>query len=150
MINARAETIQEKPAYRKPFLNQRCLVPAGGFYEWKKEGKTKQPYLIRRRDHSPIAFAGLWERWDDHGHQKPLETFTIITTAANELVQPIHERMPLILEPDDFEAWLSPGEPSAELRAAPKADLLEAVPISTWVNSPAHDDPRCIEPIVQT
>jgi putative SOS response-associated peptidase YedK len=76
-----------------------------------------------------------------------LETFTIITTAANELVRPIHERMPLILEPADFEAWLSPGEPSAELRSAPKADELEAVPISTWVNSPSHDDARCMEPI---
>jgi putative SOS response-associated peptidase YedK len=147
MINARAETILEKPAYRKVFLNRRCLVPAGWFYEWKKEGTTKQPYLIRRRDRAPIAFAGLWERWMDSGTQKPLETFTIITTAANELVAPIHERMPLILEPEDFETWLSPGEPSAELRAAPKPDLLEAVPVSTWVNSPSHDDARCMEPL---
>jgi putative SOS response-associated peptidase YedK len=139
--------LTEKPAYRKPFLNQRCLVPACGFYEWKKEGKAKQPFLIRRRDRSPIALAGLWERWEGAGSEKPLETFTIITTAANELVQPAHERMSLILSPDQFDAWLFPGEPTAELRAAPKADELEAVPISTWVNSPSHDDPRCMEPL---
>ena len=97
------------------------------FYEWKKEGKAKQPYLIRRCDRAPIAFAGLWERWDAQGTQQPLDTFTIITTSANELVRPIHERMPLILSPTQFDAWLAPGEPSAELRSSPKADELEAV-----------------------
>jgi putative SOS response-associated peptidase YedK len=125
----------------------RRVVPAGGLYKWRKDGKAKQPYLIRRCDKAPIAFAGLWERWQNPASKEHLETFTIITTAANELVEPIHERMPLILEPEDLDAWLSPGEPTAELRAAPKADELEAIPVSTWVNSPAHDDARCMEPI---
>ena len=150
MVNARAETLSEKPSYRVPFQKQRCLVPAGGFYEWKKEGSTKQPYLIRRQDQAPIAFAGLWERWDGHGTRIPIETFTIITTQANDLVRPIHERMPLILSPSDFDAWLSPGEAAAELLRTPKSDELEAVPISTWVNSPAHDDARCMEPLAPT
>jgi putative SOS response-associated peptidase YedK len=146
MINARAETLVEKPAYRKPFHSQRCLVPAGGFYEWRKDGKAKQPYLIRRRDKAPIAFAGLWERWQNPASKEYVETFTIITTAANELVAPIHERMPLILSPADYDAWLAPGEP-VELLTTPETPDFEAMPVSTWVNSPAHEDARCMEPI---
>jgi len=146
MINARAETLLEKPAYRRPYLSQRCLVPAGGFYEWQKEGSSKQPYLFRRRDHGPIAFAGLWDSWHDPKSDTQLETFSIITVAANELVQPIHARMPLILSLADFEAWLAPGEPSADLLATPQTPKFEAVPVGIWVNSPAHDDVRCMGP----
>jgi putative SOS response-associated peptidase YedK len=152
MINARAETLLEKASFRRPFLTQRCLVPAGGFYEWRKEGALKQPFLIRRRDKAPIAFAGLWDTWQDPMHKgskkQPMETFTIITTAANSLIRPIHERMPLILSPADFDAWLSPGEPPMELLDAREAPELEAVPVSSWVNLPRHDDVKCMEPIV--
>src|SRR3954453_19165684 len=146
MINARAESVLEKPAYHRPFLTQRCLVPAGGFYEWKKEGSSKQPYLFRRRDREPIAFAGLWDRWRDPNSETELETFTIITTASAGIVQPVHERMPLIPPPAVFDAWLAPGEPADELLQVSVTDELEAVPVSSWVNSPAHDDERCMEP----
>ena len=117
-----------------------CLVPAGCFYEWQKRGTTKQPYLIRRRDQAPIAFAGLWERWQDPESKEPLETFTIITTAANELMRPIHDRMPLILSPAHFDEWLASSEPPVELLATPETPDFEAVPVSSWVNSPSHDD----------
>jgi putative SOS response-associated peptidase YedK len=147
MINARAETLLEKPSFRKPFERQRCLVPAGGFYEWKKDGTHKQPYLIRRRDKAPIAFAGLYDRWVDLESRELVETFTIITTAANELVHPIHERMPLILSPANFDEWLVSDEPPVELLATPETTDFEAVPVSSWVNSPKHDDARCMEPI---
>jgi putative SOS response-associated peptidase YedK len=147
MINARAETLLEKPSFRRPFESQRCLVPAGGFYEWQKVGSSKQSYLIRRRDREPIAMAGLWERWVDPASKAPLETFTIVTTAANELIRPIHERMPLILSPSDFDAWLASDEPPVELLATPETPDFEAVPVSSWVNSPSHDDPRCMEPL---
>jgi|SRR3954453_1914538 len=150
MINARAESVLEKPAYRRPFLSQRCLVPAGGFYEWQKVGSAKQPYLFRRRDHGPIAFAGLWDSWRDPHSGKALETFTIITTAANELVRSVHDRMPLILSPASFDVWLAPGEPADELLQVSVTAELEAVPVSSWVNSPAHDDARCMEPLVNT
>jgi putative SOS response-associated peptidase YedK len=121
-------------------------VPAGGFYEWQKEGSSKQPYLFRRRDHAPIAFAGLWDRWHDPKSDTQLETFSIITVAANELVRPVHERMPLILSPAVFDEWLAPGEPNDELLHTPATPDFEAVPVSSWVNSPAHDDARCMEP----
>jgi putative SOS response-associated peptidase YedK len=145
MINARAETLLEKPSFRQPFLTQRCLVPAGGFYEWRRDGSRKQPFLIRRRDKAPIAFAGLWETWLDPTRKEPLQTFAIITTAANELMRPIHARMPLILSPAVFDEWLAPGEPPMELLATPETSEFEAVPVSNWVNSPKHDDERCME-----
>jgi len=108
MINARAEGIAAKPAFRAAFRQRRALVLADGFYEWRKvEGSRKQPMLIRRRDHAPFAFAGLWEVW--RGPDGPLETCTIVTTAANALLAPIHDRMPVILDPADHEAWLDPA-----------------------------------------
>jgi hypothetical protein len=112
----------------------------------RKEGKAKQPFLIRRRDKTPIAFAGLWETWQNPASREPLETFTIITTAANELMRPIHERMPLILSPAAFDEWLAPGEPPIELLATLETPEFEAVPVSSWVNSPTHDDAKCMEP----
>ena len=107
MINARAETVAEKPSFRKAFKQQRCLVLADGFYEWKREGKTKQPYYIRFKDHRLFAFAGLWERWEK---QDPaLETCALITTGPNALMEPIHNRMPVILPEQSYASWLNAG-----------------------------------------
>ncbi|MBT8486931.1 MAG: SOS response-associated peptidase, partial [Phycisphaerae bacterium] len=107
MINARSETAAEKPAFREALQRRRCLVPADGFYEWRKREGGKQPHFIRRRDHGPLAFAGLWEGWRD-GAGESMESFTILTTRPNDLVAPLHDRMPVILDRDDFAAWLDP------------------------------------------
>jgi putative SOS response-associated peptidase YedK len=154
MINARAESVGEKPAYRDSFRRRRCLVPADGFYEWKRVGKGKQPYLIRRRDRRPFGFAGLWSAWhapDAAPDAPPRETFTILTTSPNELMHDIHDRMPVILGHADFAAWLDPANrDTAGLQAllVPcPPDGWEAVPVSTRVNSPAHDAADCIEPL---
>ena len=144
MINARAETVAEKPAFRSAFRHRRCLVPADGFYEWRKLGATKQPYRITRADGVPFAFAGLWERWRAPDGAV-IDSFTIITTVANDLLRPIHDRMPVILDPADFGPWLEAGGVE---RLVPYTDAkLEAVPVSTRVNSPKHDDPACIAPL---
>jgi putative SOS response-associated peptidase YedK len=150
MINARAETVAEKPAFRAAFRRRRCLVVADGFYEWARGGKPRQPYFIRMHDDRPFAFAGLWESWQgpDEG---PVESCTLLTTEPNELLEPIHNRMPLILGEDDYDQWLDPAlqRPDALqplLRPLP-SDQMTAEKISTYVNSPANDDPRCIEPV---
>jgi putative SOS response-associated peptidase YedK len=149
MINARADTVAEKPAYRAAFARRRCLVAADGFYEWQKSGRAKQPFLIHLRDDHPFAIAGLWESWEgpDQGH---LETCTLLTTDANELMQPIHDRMPVILPAQAYGSWLdSAVRPVAVLpllRPYPSAELI-ATPVSSYVNSPAHDDPQCIAPV---
>lgn len=152
LINARSESVAEKPSYRSSFRKQRCLIPTSGFYEWKKEGKAKQPYLIRRQDRRPFAFAGLWSRWKDP-ERGPLDTFTILTTDANDRVRELHDRMPVILAPEDFDLWLDPKvQDAARLQPllAPLAgDDLELVRVSKTVNSPANDLPDCIEPLVQ-
>jgi putative SOS response-associated peptidase YedK len=165
MINARAETLAEKPTFRTAFRRRRCLIPADGFYEWQKlpgsaaRGK-KQPYYIHRRDERPFAFAGLWELWigkapgpisAKSGGEGPLtiESCTIVTTSANNTLQPLHDRMPVILAPGDYKRWLDPAteEPAqlAHLLAPCGDDELVAEPISTHVNRVANDDPRCIE-----
>jgi len=144
-INARAETVASAPAFRAAFRKRRCLIPANGFYEWKRLDGTKQPYLIEMRDGSPLAFAGLWERWDRG--EVPIETFTIITGEPNSLVADLHNRMPVILDPDDYDAWLSAADttiPQALLQPFP-AQLLTAHPVSKRVNSPKNDDPSIIE-----
>jgi putative SOS response-associated peptidase YedK len=105
MINARAETLAVKPAFKRPFARQRCIVPADGFYEWKRTGGAKQPYYIRREDGGPMAFAGLWDRWRSDG-DATVDSFTIVTTTPNDLVAPIHNRMPAILLPDGYDMWL--------------------------------------------
>jgi putative SOS response-associated peptidase YedK len=140
MINARAETISEKPAYKKPFAAQRCLVPADGFYEWKKVGaKGKIPHRFTLKGGGVFAFAGLWDN----------STFTIVTTTANELVKPVHDRMPVIL-PEGLEAlWLDPKAAPDKLKAllAPLApEAMEAIEVSSRVNSPKNDDPACAAP----
>jgi putative SOS response-associated peptidase YedK len=135
-INARAETAAEKPTFRSAFKKWRCLIPADGFYEWRKteEGK-KQPYLIRMRDNEPFAFAGLWEG----------ETCAILTTTANDLMRPIHERMPVILAPENYERWLA--EPDASVLRSFPAEGMTAYPVSTYVNNAKQEGPKCTEPL---
>jgi putative SOS response-associated peptidase YedK len=153
MINARAESAAEKPAYRSSFKKKRCLIPTDGFYEWKKEGKLKQPFLIHRQDGKPFAFAGLWSSWRNPEQEKPVETFTILTTDANDLLRPLHDRMPVILDPKDFDLWLDPKmDDAATLQSllVPHAvDGFEAFPVSRMVNSPTNDVADCIAPLVQ-
>lgn len=151
MINARSETVVEKPAFRAALKYRRCLIPADGFYEWHRsvDSKTKTPYWIHRPDRKPFAIAGLWESWNKSG-AGPLDTCTILTTGPNALMGMIHDRMPVILQPRDFARWLeTPPENAAQLAdlfvPAPD-DLLEAWPVSTRVNSPATDRPELIEP----
>jgi putative SOS response-associated peptidase YedK len=143
-INAKCETVAEKPAFRGAFRKRRCLVPASGFFEWRKEGKKRFPILLRPRS-GLFAFAGLWETW--HGEDQPLDTFTIITTEANELVRPVHDRMPVALHKENFPAWLdvNDGDVMSLLRPYP-ADEMTAVEVDTWVNDVRHEGPRCIEP----
>ena len=146
MINARSETAPEKPSFRKAFRERRCLIPADGFFEWKRESGGKQPYYFRMREGRPFAFAGLWESWRRDGE---ILSCAILTTAANDLVGEVHERMPVILPRERYEAWLDPeaeGEELKELLVPYPGDDLEAYPVSRFVNSPANDDPRCIEP----
>ena len=116
-INARAESVATKPAFRSAFKTRRCLIVADGFYEWRKGGKTKQPYFIHRRDDEPFAFAGLWERW---GADK-LETCSIVTLPANEFMQPLHERMPAILQPSEYDTWLDPDMRRSAVVNGPRA-----------------------------
>ncbi len=147
MINARAETVRSKPAYRAAFLHRRCLVPADGFYEWRRDAGGKQPYRIALADEELFAFAGLWERWQGEGGDE-IESFTIIVTQANEAVRPIHDRMPVILAPDRHDLWLEGGPDAADeakalLKPFPTGSL-SAHPVSTFVNNPKNDDERCI------
>lgn len=153
MINARAESVAEKPSYKSSFKNKRCLVAADGFYEWKKEGKAKQPYLIRRADKKPFAFAGLWSSWRNPAQGgQPVQTFTILTTSANDLMRPLHDRMPVILDRENFDLWLDPKMQDTEalqkLLVPYAAEGFEAFPVSRVVNSPANDVADCIAPLV--
>jgi putative SOS response-associated peptidase YedK len=149
MINARGETVAEKPAFRQAWRRRRCLIPADGFYEWQKLPDGKQPWFISSDGPEPLAFAGLWERWDDRGRAEPVETCTIITTTANLTLRPLHERMPVILAPGAWDRWLDPGAGNEELASLlrPAADeLLSARPVSRRVNSPGNDGPELVEP----
>jgi len=149
LINARAESVADKPAFRAAFRRRRCLVVADGFYEWQRTGVKKQPYFLRLRDDRLFALAGLWESWEGPDHSA-LETCTIITTVPNELMEPIHNRMPVILAPEDYDRWLDPAIQKPEqlqplLRPYP-SDAMLALAVSTHVNSPRNDDPDCIAP----
>jgi len=154
MINARAETLTEKPSFRAPFHQRRCIIPASGFYEWQQGAKARQPYYLFRRDHAPLALAGLWERWEDPG--KPgevLESCTIITTAANALVAPLHQRMPAILEREAMDAWLDHRQHPADLLALlrPAAEgVLACYPVSAYVNKPGNEGEECLRPLDPT
>ncbi len=149
LVNARSETVQEKPAFRDSFRRRRCLVPAGGFYEWGRTGGRKRPWLFTPREGPGLVMAGLWERWSTP-QGEPLETFTILTTGANELVGRVHGRMPVILPREAFTDWLTAPPPRAGelrrwLRPLPAAEMT-ARPVSTWVNDPRHEGPRCAAP----
>ena len=149
MINARSETVREKPAFRAAFKKRRCLVLADGFYEWKKMEEGKQPVFIHMRDGRPYCMAGLWEKNDKSG--QVVETCTIITTGPNELMRSIHDRMPVILAEQDYEAWLEPEfkdhDHLQSLLVPCPADDMEAWPVSPNVNKPSFNAPSCTEPI---
>lgn len=149
MINARSETVGEKPSFRTSFRRKRCLVAASGFYEWQRTEGRKQPWHFRMRGGGPFAMAGLWDSWDKG--EGLLETFTILTTEPNELVARAHQRMPVVLRPADHRLWLDPSvedtERLGELLVPYPADEMEGFPVSTLVNSPANDSPSCIEPL---
>jgi putative SOS response-associated peptidase YedK len=149
MINARAETLAEKPSYRTPLKRRRCLVLADGFYEWKADGKRKTPHHIRRRDERPFAFAGLWESWRPPEGPE-VRSCTLITTSPNAVMAPIHDRMPVLLAPEAWARWLAaeelpPGEVAAMLVPYAGDDLV-ASPVSTLVNIPGNDVPACVLP----
>ena len=150
LINARAETASEKPSFRNAFRRHRCLIPTNGFYEWQQLERGKQPYFIRMRDGMIFAFAGLWDRWEspDEGI---IETCTILTTAANTVLAPIHDRMPVILPPGEYARWLDTALQDPEtltplLVPFPPEEML-AFPVSPRVNVPSTDDERCIAPL---
>lgn len=149
-INAKAETVAEKPSFRSAFKARRCLIVATGFYEWHVQGHAKQPTWIGLRSQQPFAFAGLWEHWrPSDGH--PLETCTIITTEPNDLMAPIHNRMPVILSPASYDQWLDPTfqqtEPLQALLRPYPSEALMAYSVSSLVNNPRHDAPQCLEPV---
>jgi len=150
MINARAETLDQKPAYRGPFRYRRCLIPTEGFYEWKSEQGGKQPYLIRLRSRRPFALAGLWDHWQDPNGSE-LETCTLIVTDANPLVAPIHDRMPVILPPAVWDTWLDPHQQDSRALRSLLVPFdpasLEAYPVSRAVNNTRIDEPSLIEPV---
>jgi putative SOS response-associated peptidase YedK len=163
LINARAETVAEKPAYRKAFTKRRCIIPADGFYEWKvvappttpKGRPKKQPMFVHRRDDEPMAFAGLWEVWKvpdglevDDAEDGWLRSCVIVTTDANDLLAPVHDRMPVVLPASAWDQWLDPTVHDPEalgalLRPAPD-DLFEVYPVSKRVNSAANNDPTLL------
>jgi len=147
-INARIETVAEKPVYRSPFKHRRCLIPADGFYEWKVVEGKKTPHHIRMHDGDVFALAGLWDRWE--GEAESLESCSIIVMPANDVMKSLHERMPAIITPAHYDQWLDSKitektEIMGCLNSAPSSQLV-TYPISPWVNSPKHDDARCIEP----
>lgn len=147
-INARSETVTTSRLFRPALQNRRCVVPISGFYEWQRTGRVKVPHYIRGRGQDILPLAGLWERWG--AGPDILETFTVLTTEANTLMRPLHDRMPVILEPGSISRWLDPSVTDeadvASLLGPCDPALLEAFPVSTWVNAPSHNDERCIEP----
>ena len=155
MINARGESIAEKPSFRSAFKRRRCIVVADGYYEWKKTGSKKQPYLIHLPDEQPFAMAGLWETWtrpasgDDE--KTAIESCTVITTTSNEKTRDIHDRMPVILHQQDWSSWLDPHNNDTEhlkqLLLPFDSDLTDMYPVSTHVNSPRNEDPSCTQPM---
>ncbi len=151
MINARGESVDEKPSFKKAFAQRRCLVIADGFYEWRKEPGRRQkvPMCIQLKNHEPFAMAGLWERWQTPDGDD-LTTYTIITTSANELLADLHLRMPVILSPDDETLWLESGTDAERLKQLLKpypGERMAFYPISNYINSPANEGPQCIEPV---
>lgn len=150
MINARCESVHEKPAFRHAIRYRRCIIPAGGFYEWLEEGGKKHPRYVRLKHDALMAFAGIWDHWKDpEGHI--IETCSILTTSSNELIQPLHDRMPVILRPEQYDLWLDPATTDPEklkpLYHPFPSELMEMYPVSTFVNSPRNNSPDCVKPI---
>jgi putative SOS response-associated peptidase YedK len=152
MIMARADTVAEKPAFKSAFQKRRCLMVADGFYEWQKTNGKTQPYFIGLKDQDPFAFAGLWERWKNP-EGDAVESCALITTDANDIVRPIHDRMPVILQPKYYDAWLDPEVQDVEklqkLLVPYPAERMRAYPVSFLINDPKNEDPKCIEPLIQ-
>jgi putative SOS response-associated peptidase YedK len=148
LINARSETVEEKPSFREAFKQRRCIIPADGFYEWRREGGKKQPYFFHLRDERPFGFAGLWERWEGDGGQV-INSCTILTTEANEVLRPVHDRMPVILHPDDYEVWLDTDarkhDFAKELLRPYTAGEMLGYPVSASINSPRNQGAQLIE-----
>lgn len=149
MINARVETINTKPAFRKAILQRRCLIVTDGFYEWKQGTSPKQPYFIRMKNHNPFGMAGIWERWV--GDDKTIDSCAIITLDANKVVERVHNRMPAIISPDEYDNWLNPDitdwDTIHTLLSPYKSNEMEVYPISTMVNNARYNRPDCIEPV---
>ena len=149
LINARSETLGEKPAYRSAYRRRRCVVPADGFFEWQKTPTGKQPWYTRRADLRPLAMAGLWEHRERDG-EAPLVSFTIVTTEANEALRHVHQRMPVLLDDEAIGPWLARGTPAAELATLLRpwpAEQTLTHPVSRLVNNARHDAPDCIGPV---
>jgi putative SOS response-associated peptidase YedK len=148
LINARRETVRDKPSFRAAFKQRRCLIPANGFYEWQTRDSGKQAFYLQRSDQALIAFAGLWEQWQ-HGSEI-LYSCTLITTAATAIMQPIHERMPVIMPPAHYQAWLDKHADSDTVFALLENEAymqMRATPVGDWVNNPRHDDEQCLSTI---
>jgi putative SOS response-associated peptidase YedK len=150
MINARVETVATKPAFRTAFRQRRCLIPADGFYEWRPAGRSKQPFYFTLTRGEVFAFAGLWEHWEGEDG-RVIESCTLLVTVANALVLPVHDRMPVILDPADYSTWLDHSHYDANrlqglLQPYP-AEAMTAHPVSARVNSPRNDDAECIAPL---
>jgi putative SOS response-associated peptidase YedK len=144
-INARSETLEEKPSFSESFQRRRCLIPADGFYEWRRAGRSRQAYYFQMQDEEPFAFAGIWDRWIPRGADKDqsVTSFAIITTIANSLLAGVHDRMPVILPREDYELWLDPLAQPSELKKILlpfPADAMKSHPVSSQVNSAAVDD----------
>jgi putative SOS response-associated peptidase YedK len=149
-INARAETIASSPMFKAAYAKRRCLLPIDGFFEWKaiKGSKTKQPYALAMKDRSPFAVAGIWENWTRPDTGEALRTFAVITCEANELVGQIHDRMPVIIAPTDYDRWFGQETNPCDLMKPFPAELMTMWPVSTRVNSPRNDDAVLLDPIV--
>lgn len=150
MINARSETAGVKPAFRDALKTSRCLIPADGFYEWDKTGKAKQPYCFEVNEGKLFAFAGIWDRWKD-SNGKALETCSILTTTPNGVTAAVHDRMPVILDPDSYDLWLDPGmrdvNAASELLKPYDARQMRCYPVSTRINYVVNDDEACATPV---
>lgn len=157
MINARSETVAEKPSFRAPFKRRRCLILADGFYEWHRDGKQKQPFYIQveatQGKPGLFGFAGLWEKWEG-GDGSYLETCTILTTEPNEMMATIHHRMPVIIHPEDYDLWLDPslqdGRHVQHLLRPYESEAMQLYPVSKTVNNPRNETPACIEPLADS